>query len=124
MASARRITACNKTIGSLVFYRGEQEAVARERLGLLQDISSSDLVLATEERLRAGARLQLRIYSQEAPPGCAEASVRGVVRQASQDSKRTAVSFLDSGALGADKFQSFLRMLSPGLRGACAPLLG
>jgi hypothetical protein len=120
MASARRITECNKTIGCLVFYRGEKEAVERERLGLLQDISSSNLVLATEERLPAGARLQLRIYSQEAPAGYSEASVRGVVRQTSQDSKRAAVSFLDSGPLGADKFQSFLRMLSPDLRGACS----
>jgi hypothetical protein len=120
MTSNRRTTQRNKIIGALVFYRGENDPVERERMGLLEEVGRSSIFVATHERLPQGARLHLRIYSPAAPAGQTEVSVRGVVNRPSEDPKGLMVTLVSSGALGDDRLQSFLQMMSAGLRPAHA----
>jgi hypothetical protein len=79
------------------------------------------LLIATSERLPHGAMLQLRIYSQAAPPGYSEVSVRGVVQRPSDQAKGLVVSLLDPGEPDRDRLQTFLHTLSGFMRPAPAP---
>jgi hypothetical protein len=120
MQKNHRITQTHEIISGLVFYRREGEPAARERIGLLEQVSSSSLVVATSDRLSPGAMLNLRIYSQAAPPGYSEVSARGVVQRSAEGAKGMVISVLDPGGPDHDRLQTFLHVLSCALRPAPA----
>jgi hypothetical protein len=120
MQNNRRTTQTNEVIGALVFYRREGEPAERERLGLLDQVGSSSLHVATSERLPHGAMLHLRIYSPAAPPGFSELNARGVVQRSPEGARSVAVSLLDPGGADHDRLQAFLQALARVLRPAPA----
>ncbi len=120
MQSKRRTTQTNEIISGLVFYRREGEPAARERIGLLEQVNSSNLVVATSERLAQGTTLNLRLYSQAAPPGYSEVSARGVVQRSAEGAKGMVISVLDPGGPDHDRLQTFLHVLACALRPAPA----
>lgn len=104
--------------GAIVFYRREHEAEERERLGILENIGPGGLLLATREELPAGVVLHMRIYSQLAPPGQSEVTVRGTVQRRSENPKGVAIRFLDAGDPGSAVLQGLIAALGPSLRPA------
>jgi hypothetical protein len=101
--------------GAIVFYRREQDAVETEHLGVLENIGPSGLLLATAEKLPAGAVLLMRIYSQVAPPGHSDVIVRGMVERFSEDPRGVGIRFLDARDCGDGGLQGLLKALSPAL---------
>jgi hypothetical protein len=104
--------------GAIVFYRREHEPIEREHLGILENIGPGGLLLATGEALPTGAVLHMRIYSEAAPPGHSEVTVRGAVLRHSQTSRGVAIRFLDTGARDSAALQGLIAVLSPALRPA------
>jgi hypothetical protein len=102
--------------GAIVFYRREQEPIEREHLGILENIGPGGLLLATGEALPTGAVLRMRIYSEAAPPGHSEVTVRGTVQRHSQTPRGVGIRFLDTGARDSAALQGLMAMLSPALR--------
>jgi PilZ domain-containing protein len=104
--------------GAIVFYRRQHEPIEREHLGILENIGSGGLLLETDEALPTGTVLHMRIYSEAAPPGQSEVTVRGTVQRHSETPRGVGIRFLDTGARDSAALQGLIAMLSPGFRPA------
>lgn len=101
--------------GAIVFYRRAQEPIETEHLGILENIGTGGLLLATDEALPTGAVLLMRIYNEAATAGHSEVRVRGTVQRQSETPKGVGIRFLDAARDNA-ALQSLIAMLSPGFR--------
>jgi Tfp pilus assembly protein PilZ len=100
--------------GAAVFFRRENEPVEKERLGILADSGSGGLFIATDEAVKAGSMLRMRIYNEAAPLGQSELSVRGVVQWCSQVPKGVGVQFVDTREIKGGRLTALLeRLMAP-----------